>query len=390
MHAKSRETDIHHKIAILATGDEVVNGDINNSNTQEIAARLTYAGMQVRTHMAAPDTVKEIQQALTFLLKTHDALIITGGLGPTSDDLTRFALSEALNLPLQFDAGTWNEICSRLKRFGYAAPPESNRQQALFPAGAVIIPNPNGTAAGCMLKMDKQLIFMLPGPPIECLPMVDNTAIPALKNAQFQQLSYHKKWLLLGASEGKLAEELDDIVKPFDCITGYRLFFPYIEFKINSSNKTDFDKVIPLIETSIKSYLTKNGEQTASIILKNYLVESKLQLNIDDRATGGALQAALETPATRAHLHFSPNQFLKNALHVEAQGLLEYWEQKNDATRTTLLLNFTDNDHEQKIDFDIPFRGGTRVIHYAVEFICAKIYTFLVVEQQADSNLNQN
>jgi nicotinamide-nucleotide amidase len=390
MHAKSRETDIHHKIAILATGDEVVNGDINNSNTQEIAARLTNAGMQVRTHMAAPDTVKEIHQALAFLLKTHDALIITGGLGPTSDDLTRYALSEVLNRPLQFDTDTWNEICSRLKRFGYDAPPESNRQQALFPEGVEIISNPNGTAAGCMIKLNQQLIFMLPGPPGECLPMVENIAIPALKTAEFQQLSYHKKWLLLGASEGKLAEELDDIVKPFDCITGYRLFYPYIEFKINSNKKQDFDKVIPLIESSIKDYLTQNGEQTASMILKTLIAASKLHLAIDDRATGGALQAALEAPATRGYLHFFPNQFAKDALRIEAQGLTEYWEQKNDSSRTNLYINIADRDRAQKIDVEIPFRGGTRVIHYAVEFICSKIYAFLMVEQQADSNLNQN
>jgi nicotinamide-nucleotide amidase len=370
MHAKSRETELHHKIAILATGDEVVNGDIINTNSQEIAARLTNAGMQVRTHLAAPDTVKEILQAIVFLLNTHDALIITGGLGPTSDDLTRYALSEALARPLQFNTQTWDQICSRLKRFGYDAPPESNRQQALFPEGADIIPNPNGTAAGCMIKLNQQFIFMLPGPPAECLPMVDNTAIPALMHAEFQQLSYHKKWLLLGASEGKLAEELDSLAKPFDCITGYRLFYPYIEFKINSNNKNDFDTIIPLIEKTIQSYLTQNGQQTASIILKTLIAESQLQLNIDDRATGGALQAALESPATRAHIHFSPNQFAKNALSIEVQGLTEYWEQKNELSRTHLHINLTDSHHDQSIDVEVPFRGATRVIHYAVEFIC--------------------
>jgi nicotinamide-nucleotide amidase len=390
MHAKSRETDIHHKIAILATGDEVVNGDILNTNTQEIAMRLTNAGMQVRTHMAAPDTVKEIHQAIAFLLKNHEALIITGGLGPTSDDLTRYALSEVINRPLQFDNNTWEEICSRLKRFGYSAPPESNRQQALFPEGAIIIPNPNGTAAGCSFQINQQFIFMLPGPPTECLPLLDNTAIPALKNAGFQQVSYHKKWLLLGASEGKLAEELDSIAKPFDCITGYRLFYPYIEFKIHSNKKEDFDKIIPLIEKSIKAYLTQNGEQTASIILKTLINESQLHLNIDDHATGGALQAALESPATRKFLHFSPNQFAKLALHIEVQGLTEYWEQKNEISRTQLRIHLSDGQNEKTIDVEVPFRGGTRVIHYAVEFICSKIYTFLVMEQQTDSDLNQN
>ena len=138
----TRETSIPYKIALLATGDEISHGDIVNSNAQEIALRLANNGMQTRMHLVAPDSIREIEQAMQFLLDTHEALIITGGLGPTSDDLTRYALSKVLNQPLVFDEETWEALCSRLKRFGYTTPPESNRQQALFPKNAAIIPNP--------------------------------------------------------------------------------------------------------------------------------------------------------------------------------------------------------------------------------------------------------
>jgi hypothetical protein len=72
------------------------------------------------------------------------------------------------------------------------------------------------------------------------------------------------------------------------------------------------------------------------------------------------------------------------------QGLTEYWEQKNEISRTQLRIHLSDGQNEKTIDVEVPFRGGTRVIHYAVEFICSKIYTFLVMEQQTDSDLNQN
>lgn len=163
-----------NKIALLATGDEISNGDILNSNAQIIAQTLTKHGMRIGMHMTVVDNTPEIVQALTFLLQTHRAVIMTGGLGPTSDDLTRYALSEVVGQPLVFDEATWNAICDRFKLLGYAGePPAGNHQQALFPKGATIITNPNGTAAGCAVQYREQFIFMLPGPPFECLPMVD-------------------------------------------------------------------------------------------------------------------------------------------------------------------------------------------------------------------------
>ena len=187
----SRETTSTNKIALLATGDEISHGDILNTNSQEIAQRLFNQGMQIGTHITTPDQISEIETAIHFLLKDHRGLIITGGLGPTSDDLTRYALSNATQRKLIFDEQTWDTITTRLKRFGYDKFPESNRQQALFPEGATIIPNPNGTAAGCFLKLNNQYIFMLPGPPVECLPMVDHVVVQTLIQAHFPEDSPH-------------------------------------------------------------------------------------------------------------------------------------------------------------------------------------------------------
>ena len=244
-----------HLIALLATGDEICNGDILNSNSQEIAQQLFSNGIQVSMHMTVADNLPDLETAMHFLLKNHRALIITGGLGPTSDDLTRQALSHVLERPLIFDEATWQSIVERIHRFGIPTPPESNRQQALFPKDARIIPNPNGTAAGCMVQHEEQLIFMLPGPPTECLPMFNNAVLPALKNNHFQQIFHYQKWLLSGVSEAKLAEELDKIAQPFECTTGYRSFHPYLEFKLYSKNKEDFNALVPLIEKAITPYI---------------------------------------------------------------------------------------------------------------------------------------
>lgn len=369
----SRETSKTHKIALLATGDEICNGDILNTNAQEIARKLFDNGMHVGMHMSTADHTGEIEQAINFLLQSHDALIITGGLGPTSDDLTRFALGLAVKKPLVFQEECWQLIVARLKHFGYDTPPESNRQQALFPDGATIIPNPNGTAAGCLIRHNSKIIFMLPGPPMECLPMLNQVVLPELKSGDFQQVQYHKNWLLFGVSEGQIAEELDQLAKPFDCVTGYRLFYPYIEFKLHSNKQHDFNTLEPLINKAIAPYLIGNGQHTASELLREKIARLTTPLHFCDRATGGLLESTLETPKTHTHMKFSSNRKSKHNVLIE--GLTEFWRE-TDTTLTRLTLHLNLNEKCNTLDVEIPFRGA-RVKQYATEFICWKVLEFL-------------
>ncbi len=381
-----------NKIALLATGDEISNGDIVNTNTQEIAHRLFMQGMHIGNHMVTSDTVTDIEQAITHLLTSHRALIITGGLGPTSDDQTRFALSKAINRPLIFDESVWETIVKRLKHFGYDSPPECNRQQALFPEQVEIIPNPNGTAAGCLLKHHDQLIFMLPGPPFECLPMFEQIVLPALSQSGFSHIEFHRSWLLFGVSEGQIAEELDALAKPYDCITGYRLFYPYLEFKIHSNHKKDFETLVPQIETTIQPYIFGDGQKTASALLRERLENISFTLKICDTATGGLLESVIKTPKTFAHLNFVCSH--DESPDISIQGLEEFWHH-SETTQTKLILRINLSDQQKRIldpanksrddearvqetiEAVIPFRGS-RVKQYAVEWVCWKLLGFIV------------
>jgi nicotinamide-nucleotide amidase len=373
----SREDNFPDKIALLATGDEISNGDILNTNSQEIAQRLMNQGMHVGMHMATPDSISEIEQAIRFLLKSHRALIMTGGLGPTSDDLTRFALGKAIDRELIFDEPTWNAICDRLKKFGYPTPPQSNRQQALFPAGANIIPNPNGTAAGCQLQFGNQWIFMLPGPPPECLPMLENAVLPTLVDNGLQHILRRRSWLLFGVSEGQIAEELDQIAKPFQCTTGYRLCYPYIEFKLHSNHENDFVALVPLIEKAIAPYLIADGKQTASAFLQKKLEKINWTLGIADLATGGLLESTIKTPENFTQLYFSSDEnFPIEMPYVVIKGLSEYWEGKNNLMDAQIELTFVNQHSTSSTQTKIPFRGK-RVKQFALEYICHQISLFL-------------
>lgn len=374
-HKKAQELP-NNLIALLATGDEISNGDILNTNSQEIAYRLFNHGMTLGMQMVTGDSITLIEEAIRYLLSLHRVVIITGGLGPTSDDLTRYALSNALKQPLVFNEDTWHSIETLLKSLGYAHPPDTNRQQALFPHGATIIPNANGTASGCMIKHQDQWIFMLPGPPRECLPMIDHVVIPTLKENQFQKILYHDKWLLFGVSEGEIAEKLDAIAKPFKCLTGYRLWYPYIEFKIYSDLKEPFDAVVSQIEKAVYPYLIDDGKRSASDLLKEKISASRYHFQIKDEATGGLLASVIKTPKTYSYLNFSDTPSPTD-IPIKISGLHEYWEEKNSSF-SFLEIIFQENPTPKKLNFKIPFRG-MRVKQYAVELICKEIlnYKFL-------------
>lgn len=372
-----RDKSSSHQVALLATGDEICNGDIINSNSQEIAQRLFSQGIQIGMHMSVSDNLNDLKTAMHFLLEHHHALIITGGLGPTSDDLTRYALSEILQRPLIFDETTWQAIVARLDRIGIHTPPESNRQQALFPQDSTIIPNANGTAAGCFAKYNsdgmEKLIFMLPGPPAECLPLFDQTVLPFLKHNNFQKIVHFDKWLLFNISEAEIAERLDKIAASFDCVTGYRFWYPYIECKLYSNNDVDYAVVLPLIKNAIAPYLIGDGKSTASELLKRTIAKLKINLTICDFATGGLLESILKTPETHTLLNFSHET--KNAeQYIIIRGLTEFWQQEHQH-HTSLEMTFKKVEKQHIENFTIPYRQA-RVKQYAIEFISRQIYLY--------------
>jgi len=361
---------LNKTIALLATGDEIKNGDIVNTDAQEIAKRLFENGMTIGIHLVVGDQTIGIESAIHFLLQSHTALIITGGLGPTSDDLTRFALANALKRELIFDETTWNQIDARLKTVGYTKTPENNRQQALFPKNAEIIPNSSGTAAGCVIEENDKIIFMLPGPPYECLPMVDHIVIPRLKTLQYSHLFYYQKWLLFSVSEGHIAESLDAITKNFDCTTGYRLAYPYVEFKMYSHQEKDFQALLPKVLKIISPYLILDGSKPASEFLKEKILSLRQPITILDQATGGLLETLLVTPETHQKIYFDTKQ--STAWQIEISGLTAYWENINTTQAHLDIIFKKHNIVEKSVHKDIPFRGS-RVKQYAVEYICREI-----------------
>ena len=245
-------------IAFLATGDEIVVGDILNTNAQSMANALFHEQMYVTEHHIVRDDEFNITKSILSLLENNDALIITGGLGPTTDDKTRFALANALQQPLIFSEEVWQAILDRFQqRYGTKDNvPVSNRQQALFPQNAEILANPNGTAAGCLCRWKNKLIFMLPGPPHECLPMFSNYVLPTLQQNSFGQKFHFKNWIITGVGEGLIAEKLEAALIGLNCQTGYRASADrIIEFKLFADDAVTLNQGIDAVNSILTPYL---------------------------------------------------------------------------------------------------------------------------------------
>ena len=354
-------------IAILATGDEIVQGDTLNTNAHAIAHALNTEGLPLGLHLSCSDKEAELLTCFDFLSQNHTIIISIGGLGPTSDDRTRFALARFLKTPLVEFAEAIAHIQARLARANLTLN-AGNRQQALFPAGAILLTNPHGTAMGCYYHWQNKLYIMLPGPPRECLPMF-NHVLPLLQKTQHHN-KHVLKWRLFGVAEGAIAEILDNALNKIDCETGYRLETPYIEFKVRCDAA-----VVPLVKQCVLPLVTPHviatPEQKASERLRDMIANLRVSIVILDDVTGGLLQTLLQRPSNHHSLTFY--EHAGSQLHFHLLGLDEYWSQQEGSAITTNVTVKYHNDIEHGSEtHQIPYRSPL-VVEYAAEWLSFRL-----------------
>lgn len=167
------------RAVLLAIGTELLRHR-SDSNSLQLARRLAILGIETDQRLALPDAVGPVARAIRSGLRSGALVVCTGGLGPTSDDVTRQAVAHACQRPLEYQPELMRQIKARFQR-RQVAMPVINRVQALIPRGAMPLPNPNGTAPGFLLKASPGWVAALPGPPSECLAMFADELAPALR-----------------------------------------------------------------------------------------------------------------------------------------------------------------------------------------------------------------
>jgi nicotinamide-nucleotide amidase len=218
--------------ALLSIGTELTRGELVNTNAAWLGEELTKLGFDVVEHLTVDDELERIVTALHRFAETQRVVIVTGGLGPTSDDLTTEAAARAAGVALRRDVSVVEGIREKFKLFGRVMP-ESNAKQGDFPEGAEILLNPVGTAPGFAMTLGEARFFFVPGVPREMKHIFGESIVPAI--AALAQPRTHQVHLrTFGMTESGVAEALRGLEKAHGGLTvGYRAHFPEIEVKVH-------------------------------------------------------------------------------------------------------------------------------------------------------------
>lgn len=277
--------------AVLCIGTELTRGEIVNTNASWLSEELTDRGIEVGAIETIADDRPLIVETLHRLSAKHLVIVCTGGLGPTTDDITSECVAEALGVPLVRDEASLAAIRTRMEKFGRVMA-ESNKKQADFPTGARVLQNRKGTAPGFQVALGHAQAFFMPGVPREMKSMFGEQVAPALEPFVKGQM-FQVRLKTFGMTESAVNDRLDGIEAEHAVTLAYRAHFPEIEVKVlargdNSAERarTAADAVITRLGLDV---VYGEGDVTFAQQLGKLLVERKLTLAVAESCTGGTV-----------------------------------------------------------------------------------------------------
>ena len=198
---------------IIAVGSELLAPPRLDTNSLAITTQLSEIGIAVRAKAIVGDRVDDVARLIAAALSRCDLLVITGGLGPTDDDVTREAAAKVLGLTLIEDAAIVENLRVRFANRGYSTMPEINRRQAMVPIGATVIDNPNGSAPGLWIERGDQVVILLPGPPRELEPMLRSLVAGPLALRAAPSRVFTRAVFITGLTESHAEEMLQPLYR---------------------------------------------------------------------------------------------------------------------------------------------------------------------------------
>ncbi len=310
------------RVEMLSTGDEVLHGQIVDTNAAWLADVLFQNGLPMTSRSTVGDSLPALVAALQERSQIADVLIVNGGLGPTSDDLSALAAATAQGVELELH----QEWLAKMEAFfasrGRPMAP-SNRKQAEIPAGAELVDNPVGTACGFAIQLNRCWLFFTPGVPSEFKVMVGQQILPRLQ----QRFALPEPPLCLrlttfGRGESDLAAELDQLPMPEGVVLGYRSSMPIIELKLTgpATQRAAMEATWQQVRAQVAECTIFEGTEGLPALLARLLAEKKLTLSVSEQFTAGLLQWQLASAdvalTTGEILPSQPQSLLAQAQHA--------------------------------------------------------------------------
>ncbi len=299
-HGLSDAHGARRTVAIVATGDELVTGALVDTNSARIARTLLGHGFEAERVVVLGDDEHALAALLAELSCRYSAVVITGGLGPTLDDITRHAVARAASVELVLAEHVVLELrrqfVTRQQPFS-----DANARQALFPAGSEILPNPFGTAPGFMCPLNGALVFALPGPPREMLPMLERELVPRLVAAAPSPVAIElQRFYLFGISESRLGEMCGDWMKRQSTpVMGITSGSGVLTVSLRAAHadrgaaRSQIDRRASEFRDRLRAYIYSEDEPTLEKVLGRQLIARGIRVTTAESCTGGLLAERL-------------------------------------------------------------------------------------------------
>lgn len=288
------------KAEVITIGDEILFGQITDTNTQWIGTELTKIGIRTVRKSSVGDDAEAILQVLSEAHQRANVIIITGGLGPTKDDITKQTLCRYFNTELVLNERALAFVTAFFERRGRILT-DINRTQAYLPANATYIENQWGTAPGMWFEHDQTVYISLPGVPFEMKNLMSHIILPRLKEHFHPPVIQHKIIRTVGIGESFLAERIEawEDALPAHIRLAYLPSFGGVklrltatgsdEAELNSQLAAEVEKVLPLIEKHVYGY----DDDELEVVVGNMLKERNLTLGVAESCTGGQVAATM-------------------------------------------------------------------------------------------------
>lgn len=321
---------------IINTGTEMLLGQIVNTNAAYLCGKIAMLGIDVYHQVSVGDNMDRIVSAIRDAMERSDIIFLTGGLGPTEDDLTREAIAAALDLPLVLDEKAMVKI-NKFFEERQRKMTDNNRKQAMFPEGSVILVNAFGTADGLLIEKNGKAIVSMPGPPSELKYIFEEKVVPCLmEKYSLGGMISSKVYKLWGIGESQVDFMMQDLFHSYTNPTIAYLFNEgqvIVRVTAKGENEKiarqmllDFD---PVIRERLEEYIFAEDEEEITDVLKREMTAHGLTISLAESCTGGLVSHLItNVPGSSDYLDRSivsySNKAKKDLLGVSQEILDEY------------------------------------------------------------------
>ncbi|RYY37602.1 MAG: competence/damage-inducible protein A [Sphingobacteriaceae bacterium] len=321
---------------IITIGDEILIGQIVDTNSAWMGQQLNKIGIRVKQISSVSDDREHILSALAEAANRADIILITGGLGPTKDDITKKTLAEYFNVGMIENAEALENVDRIFKRYNRPLL-EVNKQQALVPSNCEVIVNKNGTAPGMWFNQQGKIYMSMPGVPFEMMYMMEEQVLPKLQATLTLPVIVHKTILTVGEGESFLAEKIADIEDslPPHIKLAYLPKLGIVRLRLSGFGadeellKTDIDFYAAQIAERVKHAVVAEEDIPLEKALLNTMEQRGLTLSTAESCTGGLIAHMLTQHAGSSKVFLGgavsySNNMKESILGVKHETLLQY------------------------------------------------------------------